>query len=130
MADSVFTARAAIWTQVTNKIGWLSLPKNKSGQYTHANITQLKKGIKRILKQHYNPTGGDHGMLAILTLNNYGPKVNRTITIADVINMSKKEADAESTATGTTVHPKITSRADAQEEAERLNTNNQALIGA
>jgi hypothetical protein len=44
--------------------------------------------------------------------------------------MSKKEAEVESTATGTTVHRKITSRADAQEEAERLNTNNQALIGA
>jgi hypothetical protein len=47
-----------------------------------------------------------------------------------VINMFKKEAKAESTTTGTTVHPKITSRTDAQEEAEWLNTNNQALIGA
>ncbi len=69
-------------------------------------------------------------MLAILALNNYGPKANKTITAADVINMSKKEAKAESTTMGTTVHPKIKSRADAQEEAERLNTNNQALIGA
>ncbi len=69
-------------------------------------------------------------MLAILALNNYRPKANKTITTADVINMSKKEAEAESTATDTTVHPKITSRADAQEEAKRLNTNNQALIGA
>ncbi len=69
-------------------------------------------------------------MLAILALNNYGPKANKTITAADLINMSKKEAEAESTTTGTTVHPKITSRVDAQEEAKRLNTNNQALIGA
>jgi hypothetical protein len=67
-------------------------------------------------------------MLAILALNNYGPKANKTITPADVINMSKKEAEAETTVTGMTVHPKITSRADAQEEAERLNTYNQALI--
>jgi hypothetical protein len=44
--------------------------------------------------------------------------------------MSKKEAMAESTTTGTMVHPKITSHADAQEEAKRQNTNNQALIGA
>jgi hypothetical protein len=108
----------------------LSLPKNKSGQYTHANITQIKKGIKRILKQQYNPTGGDHRMLAILALNNNRPKANKTITAANVINMSKKEAEAESTTTGMTVHPKITSCADAQEEAKRLNTNNQALIGA
>jgi hypothetical protein len=76
MADSVFTASIAIRSQVANKIGWLSLPKNKSGQYTHANITQLKKGIECILKQQYNPAGGDHGMLAILALNNYGPKAN------------------------------------------------------
>jgi hypothetical protein len=96
----------------------------------HANITQLKKGIERILKQQYNPVGGDHGMLAILALNNYRPKANKTITAADVINMSKKETKAESTTTGTMVHPKITSCADAQEEAKRLNTNNQALIGA
>ena len=108
MVDSVFTARVGIRSQVANKIGRLSLPKNKSGQYRHANITQLKKGIKCILKQQYNPTGGDHGMLAILTLNNYGPKANKTITAADVINMSKKEAEAESTMTGTTVHAKIT----------------------
>jgi hypothetical protein len=119
-----------IRTQVANKIGRLSLPKNESGQYMHANITQLKKGIKRILKQQYNPAGGDYGMLAILALNNYGPKANKMITTANMINMSKKEAKAESTAMGTTVRPKITSRADAQEEAKRLNTNNQALIGA
>jgi hypothetical protein len=42
MAYSVFTARIAIQTQVANKIGRLSLPKNKSGQYTHADITLLK----------------------------------------------------------------------------------------
>jgi hypothetical protein len=130
MADLVFTAHVAIWSQVANEIGRLSLPKNKSGQYTHADITQLKKGIECILKQQYNPAGGDRGMLAILALNNYGPKANNRITAADVINMSKKEAKAESTTTGTTVHPKITSCADAQEEAKRLNTNNQALIGA
>ena len=130
MADLVFTARVAIRTQVASKIGWLSLPKNKSGQYTHADINQLKKGIERILKQQYNPTGGDHGMLAILALNNYGPKANKMITAADMINMSKKEAKAESTTAGMTVHPKIPSRADAQEEAKWLNTNNQALIGA
>ncbi len=69
-------------------------------------------------------------MLAILALNNYGPKANKTITTINMINMSKKEAEAESTTMGTTVHPKITSRADAQEEAKQLNTNNQALIGS
>jgi hypothetical protein len=66
----------------------------------------------------------------MLEINNYGPKANKTITTADVINMSKKKAKAKSTTTGTTVHPKMTSHADAHEEAERLNTNNQALIGA
>jgi hypothetical protein len=44
--------------------------------------------------------------------------------------MSKKEAKAESIVMGMTEHPKIMCRADAQEEAKRLNTNNQALIGA
>jgi hypothetical protein len=77
MADLVFTALVAIRSQVANEIGRLSLPKNESGQYTHANITQLKKGIERILKQQYNPARGDHGMLAILSLNNYGPKAHR-----------------------------------------------------
>jgi hypothetical protein len=57
-------------------------------------------------------------MLAILALNNCRPKANKTITTADVINMSKKEAKAETTATGTRVHPKIMSRVDAQEEAK------------
>jgi hypothetical protein len=33
-------------------------------------------------------------MLAILALNNDGPKANKTITTADVINISKREAKA------------------------------------
>ncbi len=69
-------------------------------------------------------------MFAILALNNYGPRANKMITAADVINISKKEAEAKSTTTGTTVHPKITCCADAQEESKHLNTNNRALIGA
>jgi hypothetical protein len=39
MADSIFTARVTIRTQVANEIGRLSLPKNKSGQYMHVDIT-------------------------------------------------------------------------------------------
>jgi len=44
----------------------LSLWRNDSGQYMHAAITQLKKGIQRVLKQQYNPAGGESGMLDLL----------------------------------------------------------------
>ena len=85
MADTCFTARTATKQSIVTKIGRLSLQCNDSGQYTHAAITQLEKGIQQVLKQQYNPAGGVNGMLDLLDPNNVGPQANKTATAADVL---------------------------------------------
>ena len=85
MADTCFTARTATKQSIVPEIGWLSLRRNDSGQYTHAAITQLEKGIQRVLKQQYNPAGGVNGMLNLLNQNNVGPQANKTATAADIL---------------------------------------------
>ena len=108
MADTCFTALTATKKSIVTKIGRLSLWRNNSDQYTHAAITQLEKGIQRVLKQQYNPAGGVNGMLGLLIPSNVGPQANKTATAADILRESKKEADDESARKGTAVAPKIT----------------------
>ena len=130
MADSCFAAQTTTKQSIVTEIGRLSLWRNDSGQYTHSAITQLEKGIQRVLKQQYNPAGGVNGMLDLLNPNNVGPQANKTATAADILRELKQEADDEAAQKGTAVTPKITLRSDAQEEADRRNIINQALIGA
>ena len=92
MEDTCFTARTATKQSIVTKIGRLSLWRNDSGQYMHAAITQPEKGIQRVLKQQYNPTGGANGMLDLLNPNNVGPQANKTATAADIfVNQSETQ---------------------------------------
>ena len=52
-----------------------------------------------------------------------------TITTGSVIKKAKLHAESLLTSTGKTVLPIITTRVEAQEEANRLNVINQAVIG-
>ena len=70
MVDTHFSAQTAAKQSIFTKIGCLSLWQNDSGQYTHAAITQLEKGIQQVLKQQYNPAGRANGMLNMLITNN------------------------------------------------------------
>ena len=69
-------------------------------------------------------------MLNLLIPNNVGLQANKTATAADILCESKQEADNEAAQKGTSVTPKITLQSDAQEEANRPDIINQALIGA
>ena len=130
MADTCFTAQTATKQSIVTEIGRLSHWRNDSGQYTHAAITQLGKGIQRVLKQYYNLAGGANGMFDLLTPNNVGPQANKTATAADVLCKLKQETDNKALQTVTAVTPKITLQSNAQEEADRRNIINQTLIGA
>ncbi len=57
-------------------------------------------------------------------------KSTNAITAGSVITKAKQQADALSVLSGKTVLPVITTQADAQEEANRLNVINQLVIGA
>ena len=69
-------------------------------------------------------------MLGLLITNNVGPQANKTATAVDILCKSKQEEDNKAKQKGTAVTPEITLQYEAQEEADRRNIINQALIGA
>ncbi len=130
MMDLCFTARTVTKQLIVNEIRWLTFQHNDSGQFTHAAILQLVKGIQRVLKQQYNPAGGSKSMLDLLNKNNKGPQANKTITAEDLLLASQSDAVDKSIKTGTIIVSKFTLQANAQHEANQQNIINQALIGA
>jgi hypothetical protein len=118
--------------QVIKGIGKLALQTNKHGQYTHDAILLLQKGINRVLVSQFNPSNPGKGMEKLLKdgtnlLTNV--KSTNAITANSVLKAAKARADAASKALSTTITPTITSRSEAQEEADRLNVINQSVIG-
>jgi hypothetical protein len=133
MADACYTARATTKQQVLDGIEKLTLLKNENGQYTHDAILLLQKGIIRVLNSQFNPSDPGNGMKKLLDDgDNLLTRVKATdaVTADAVLKESKDEAKLQSTISGTTVAPVFVKRAEAQEEADRLNVINQSVIGA
>ena len=133
MAEACYTARATTKQQVIKSIRKLALQMNKHGQYTHDAILLLQKGIRRVLVSQFNPSNPGKGMEKLLKdgmnlLTNV--KLTDTITANSVLKAAKARADAALKALSTTITPTITSRSEAQEEADPLNVINQSVIGA
>jgi hypothetical protein len=131
MAEACYTARATTKQQVIEGIGKLALQTNKHRQYTHDAILLLQKGIRRILVSQSNPSDPGKGMEKLLkdgtNLLTYVKSTN-AITTNSVLKAAKARADAALKALSTTITPTITSRSEAQEEADRLNVINQSVI--
>ena len=133
MAEACYTARATTKQQVLDGIDKLTLQTNEHGQYTHDAILLLQKGIQRVLVSQINPSDPGKGMVKLLDDgDNILTRVQSTdaITAGSVLKSAKKRADELSTTTGKTILPTFTTRAEAQEEADRLNVINQSIIGA
>ncbi len=133
MAEACYMARATTKQQVIKGIGKLALQTNKHGQYTHNAILLLQKGIRRVLVSQFNPSNLSKGMEKLLEdgmnlLTNV--KSTNAITANSVLKAAKARVDAASKALSTTITPTITSRSEAQEEADRLKVINQSVIGA
>jgi hypothetical protein len=106
---------------------------NEHGQYKHDAILLLQKGIWLVLISQFNPSNPGKGMEKLLDDgNNLITLVKSTdaITGSYVIKEAKQRADELTASTNKTVSPSITARAEAQEEADRLNVINQSVIGA
>jgi hypothetical protein len=117
--------------QVIKGIGKLALQTNEHGQYTHDAILLLQKGIRHVLVSQFNSDPGK-GMEKLLEdgtnlLTNV--KLTNAIMANSVLKAAKARADAASKALSTTITPTITSRSEAQEEANHLNVINQLVIG-
>jgi hypothetical protein len=132
MAEACYTARATTKQQVLNGVNKLTLQTNKHGQYTHDAILLLQKGIRRVLISKFNPSNPGKGMEKLLNDgDNLLTLVKSTdaITASYVIKKAKNRADELTASTGKTVLPSITSRVEAEEEANQLNVINQLVIG-
>jgi hypothetical protein len=133
MAEACYTARATTKQQVIKGIGKLTLQTNKHGQYTHKEIILLQKGICCVLVSQFNPTNLGKGMAKLLKDKSnllINVKSTDAITANSVLKAAKTKANTASKAASTTITPTITSRSEAQEEANRLNVINQSVIGA
>jgi hypothetical protein len=132
MAEACYTARNTTKQQVLNGVNKLTLQTNKHGQYMHDAILLLQKGIRHVLISQFNPRDPGKGMEKLLDDgNNLLTLVKSTdaITASSVVKEAKNRVDKLTASTGKTVLPSITSRAEAQEEADRLNGINQSVIG-
>ena len=131
MADACFTARATTREHVAASIKKLTLPTTNNGQYNHDAATTFIAGIHRVLRETYNPGDPGNGMFKLCAAANAIATIKATsvATAKSVLDDAKAVATAASTGS-TIVPPAIDSRADAQDEADRLNLINQAVIGA
>jgi len=131
MADACFTARATTREHVAASIKKLTLPTTDNGQYDHDAATTFIAGIHRILRETYNPGDPGNGMFKLCAAANEIASIKATsvATAKSVLDDAKAVAAAASTSSSI-VPPAIDSRADAQDEADRINLINQAVIGA
>ncbi len=121
MAEACYTARATTKQQVLDGIEKLTFQTNKNGQYAHDATLLLQKGIRRVLQSQFNPSNPGKGMEKLLnTGDNQLTLVKSTIAITarSVIKKAKQNAEVLLISTGKTVLHIITTRAEAQEEAD------------
>jgi len=138
-ADACYSARSSTRAQVLEAIKRLTLSKNSSEQYNHDDAVKYFTAIKRVLKETYNPGDPGHGMEKLIDENTPGlPREHPTnatstftTTAQDVLTMYQQRTAALNAQNLTTnVQPLITDRTEAQDHADRLNQQNQAVIGA
>ena len=132
MSDACYTARPTNRANALERISNLNLSLNESGQFNHDNITSFFESVKRELKGMFNPLEPGQGMAGLLseTSNSINEiKSNDIFTPDRILREARAEAQAISQRTGTTATPNITTRSDAQDEADRRNQAYQAVIG-
>jgi hypothetical protein len=132
MGDSAYTARQANAKIALERIGKISLIKDEAGQYQHDAAVKYIANVTRELGTFFNLLDSKNGMVKLIeessnTINSI--KSTSAYSADDVLKMSKQKAAKISKDTGTTATPSITTRSDAQEEADRLNNYSQAVIG-
>ena len=132
MNDACYTARPTNRANALERIQNLQFRVNPSGQYEHDDITSFFASVEREMLGMYNPLEPGKGMAGLLDANSN--RINRiksvdVVTPEQILKESRDEAAAISRSTGATATPAITSRSDAQDEADRRNHYHQAVIG-
>ena len=131
MDGSAFRVRGDTCTRVTTEISALKLHKNEDGGYAYDDALIFEKKIERVFERQYYESSSD-GMKGFLsnTPNDLNAILStKLVSRSSVLKDSKKAAVAASTDTHT-VPPEITTNADAQDEADRINMFRLAAIGS
>lgn len=139
--SSSYTARAATKEHVKRNVTALSFPA-RGERYTNSDAQGYHLATVRILGECYNSYGnGGGGMRDLARSSTADPnpsklsalKTTDVATADTILATSKIEAEAinaSKDAKAAAVAPKITTRADANDEAERFNEMVQAVMGA
>lgn len=130
MGDEVWSVRRLNKINAEEKLESIKLRKDETNQYQHDDAIKFIKAITKACQDMLNPLDKAGGMSKLFEDNINAITSKDTYDYKDILKKSKIEAAAESKATGITVLPDITDRANAQEEADRLTKLNQAVIGA
>ena len=136
MLEAIITARNTARELVESQIASLELRKNSAGQYDHDDIMTLKKGIENVLGSQWNVLTPGQGVKFLLarTSNLLTAILETDVIDTDtILKKSREEAETaneEAVDSAATILAKITTRVDAESEADRQNTARQAAIGA
>lgn len=132
MSEACYTAKATLRTATKDLVSGLALQRNNNGQYQHDAIMLFKTGIERKLAEIYNPLVPGEGMKQLLIqtpnlLNSIKSTDNKTPD--ELLRSAKNQAALLSTSSGQPIEPTIKTRAEAIDEADRINYAYQATIG-
>jgi len=136
---SIFTARKVTHDRVYEEAMRLAFPTN--GRYTNDDAQRFTLGLSRILRSTYNPDGAGDGMASLLRSSTdttnpsriSGLQSTHTITATAILLQAAADAKAANEAVpkpDPAVEPDFATRAEAQDESDRINEATQAVIGA
>ena len=131
MSDAVWSARRKNKLNTVKQLKKIKLTINDAGQYQHDDIVKFIEQLKQVAKEQFNPLDKNNSMSKLFKKNQ---NTINTITTQhaydykEILRKSKDKAFKAST-TDTPVKPNITTRQEAQDEADRLNQIYQAVLG-
>ena len=132
MSEAIITARNTARELVESRIASLELRNNSARQYDHEDIMTLKK----VLGSQWNALTPGKGVKLLLAKTSnvltaiLETDVIDTDTILEKSREEAKTANEEAADSATTILAKITTRVDAEIEADRQNIARQVTIGA
>ena len=131
MSDAVWSARRENKINTVEQLKKITLTIDDAGQYQHDDVIKFIEQLKQVAKEQFNPLDKTNGMSKLFEKNQ---NTINTITTQhaydykDILRKARDEAFKTSTK-DTTVKPDITTRQEAQDEADRLNQIYQAVLG-
>jgi hypothetical protein len=132
--SEVWSAKRENKQNTLDQIKPITLPTDANGHYQHDDAIKYIEQLKQAAKEMFNPLDKTSGMSKLFEKT--GNSINNITTQdvyewRDIITKAKKDAKdkTDRSGSGTVYVPDITTRSDAQEEADRLNQFNQAVLG-